>query len=41
MPTLSEPRIAELLTPYIGATTPESPIYGRLSQYLEIGRAHV
>ena len=36
MPTLTEPRIAELLAPYIGATAPDPSIYGRLSQYLDL-----
>ena len=36
MPTLTEPRIAELLAPYIGATAPEPSIYEKLSQYLEL-----
>ena len=36
MPTLSETQIAELLGPYIEATAPESPIYGKLSHYLDL-----
>jgi len=36
MPTLSETQIAELLGPYIEATAHESPIYGKLSQYLDL-----